>query len=74
MAFKNSTLISCRLNLTDLVVAGIKVDVPLSLLREYNAMEENDPRLAFYRSHSVWGPLLVVFLCLFAEWFCLTDS
>lgn len=48
--------------MTDLVVAGIKVDVPLCLLREYNAMAEDDPRLQFYRSHSVWGTSPSAFL------------
>lgn len=53
---QTAVLTVIRLNVTDLVVAGLKVDLPLFLLREYNAMDESDPRLPFYRSNSVWGP------------------
>ncbi len=43
------------LNLEKLFLATIELDLPLSLILEYNNMEEDDPRVFQYRQHPIWG-------------------
>lgn len=43
------------LKVEKLVVASVELELPLSLILEFNCMEEDDPRVFQYRAHPLWG-------------------